>query len=142
MAKPRQGLHLQRNLADAFADILKAGFGITPKSITREADMDIRTARNALDGKAGAPFITRTLLHRQNQSDDHYDFALAMLAELFGETLDQYEERKLRALIESTENARDLAEARASRRRALDSRARTANGQLDRSFDRSGERSG
>lgn len=126
MADYRQRLPRTRDLADAFAQLLRNAYGQTPKSVAVETDLDPRAARNALEGKAGVPVITKSLLARQKAGDDHYELWLALGQMLFGEALDQYEERKLRRLIESTENARTIAEARAERRRALGRRASAA----------------
>lgn len=126
MADYRQRLPETRDLGEAFAQLLRRAYGQTPKSVAIEVDLDPRAARNALEGKAGAPIITKSLLARQKAGDDHYELWLALGQMLFGETLDEYEERKLQRLIESTQNAKTIAEARAERRRALDRRASAA----------------
>jgi hypothetical protein len=128
MAENRQGLHLQQNLGDAFADVCRRALGRTPKVLAKEINADIRTARNVLDGRAGAPMITRALQVRQRVADDHYDIFLALGFLIFGETLDAYEERKLLRIIESTENARRLADARRARRGKLRDRATSHSG--------------
>lgn len=112
-----------RSLGDAFAVMCRSLAGNTPNPVARALDMDPKTARNAIDGKAGVPVITKSLQSRQKANDDHYELWLALGQMIFGETLDQYEERKLQRIIESTENAKSLAEARASRRRHLENRA-------------------
>lgn len=132
MADDRQGLQLTRNLGDAFAEALRSAFGTAPKTVAREIDQDPRAARNALEGKAGVPVITRSLQARQRAADDHYELWLALGQMIFGETLDQYEERKLRTLIESTHNARTLVDARRQRRDELARRAATHARDLDR----------
>lgn len=132
MARERQSLRLQRNLTDAFAEVCRH-LGHTPKAVAREIDQDPRTARNALEGKAGAPVITKALQARQKASGDHYELWLALGEMIFGESLDEYEQRKLEAIIAETENAQSLFAARQDRRRHLRARASSEDsGEADR----------
>lgn len=110
------------SLGDAFATVCQR-FGHTAKPVSDAFGLDKKTAVNALDRKAGVPAISKALLTRQKIHDDHYDLALAMLAMIFGETHDQYEERKLQTLIESTAHAQSLLAARQDRRRSLRARS-------------------
>lgn len=122
MADNRYDLHELRNLGEAFAAVCQH-FGTTPKAVARQIGQDPRTARNALEGKAGTPVITSALQARQKTHDDHYDLALAMLAMIFGETHEQYEERKLQLILEEASNAKNRFAARQDVRRSLRSRA-------------------
>lgn len=118
MALDAQKLPLQRNLGDAFSVVCRF-FGQTPAGVTRALSLDKKTARNALDGKAGVPVITKALQARQKASGDHYELWLALGEMIFGESLDEYERRKLETLIESTHNAQSLHAARQARREQL-----------------------
>lgn len=133
MAFDDQKLPLSRNVGDAFAVVCRVLGGHTPNGVARALRMDRKTARNALDGKAGVPVITRALQDRQKTADDHWEAYLAIGQMIFGETLDQYEERKLQRIIEDTENARRLVDERKARRRELVDRASTHGGDLGRS---------
>lgn len=124
-------LPLQRNLSDAFATVCRF-FGHTAKPVSEAFALDKKQAVNALEGKAGGPSITRALLARQNAHDDHYDVALTMLALIFGETHDQYEERKLQRAIEESTHAITTLEARRKRRQELRSFSPADDSGLDR----------
>lgn len=132
MAIDRQTLGLQRNLSDAFAVVLRHAFGNTPGPVSKAINQDPRAVRNALEGKAGTPIITHALQARQKAHDDHYDLALGILALIFGETLDEYEERKLSRIIEGNAHAISTLEARRMRRRELRSLPSPDNSGLDR----------
>lgn len=132
MARERQGLPLTRNLGDAFAEALVAAFGTTPKSVARQIDQDPRAARNALEGKAGVPIITRSLQARQKANDDHYELWLALGQMIFGETLDEWEERQLTRIIESNHHAISRLEGRRRRRSELRSFSPPDAGGVDR----------
>lgn len=132
MALDRQRLLDAKDLGDAFAEVLRQSFGHTPKGVAQAAALDPRAARNALEGKAGVPIITQALQARQKDHDDHYDLALTMLALIFGETHDQYEERKLRRVIENNHHAISTLEARRKRRAELRSFAPPDDSGLDR----------
>ena len=106
------------SLSDAFA-VLCRHFGHTAKPVSEAFRMDKRAAVNALDGKAGVPVITKSLQARQKAADDHYELWLAMGQMIFGESLDEYEERKLRRIIENNTHAIDTLEARRKRRHEL-----------------------
>lgn len=118
LALDSHNLPLQRNLGDAFAVVCKH-FGLTAKPVSQAFALDKKQAVNALEGRAGVPSITRSLQARQKAHDDHYDLALTMLALIFGETLDEYEERKLQRIIESNTHAVSTLEARRTRRQEL-----------------------
>lgn len=127
----KNGLPLSRNLGDAFAVVCKF-FGQTPNPVGRALNLDGPVARNALAGKAGVPAITRALHARQKTEDDHYELWLALGQMIFGESLDEYEERKLRRIIESNSHAIDTLEARRKRREELRSFAPADADGLDR----------
>lgn len=131
MAGERHKLPLQRNLRDAFAEIIGQAFGYTPKQTGHQVGLDPRAARNALEGKAGTTAITQALHARQKANDDHYELWLALGQMIFGETLDEWEERRLTHIIESTENARKLVDARQARRGELRALAYTDTRRLD-----------
>lgn len=132
MAVDRHRLPLQRNLSDAFAEVLRHAFGNTPGPVAKAVQQDPRAIRNALEGKAGTPIITQTLLARQKAHDDHYDLALGVLALIFGETLDEYEERKLQRVIESNHHAITTLGARRQRRQELRAFAPPDDSGMDR----------
>lgn len=113
-----QKLPLQRNLGDAFAVVCRF-FGPTAKPVTTAFAMDKKQAVNALDGKAGVPVITKALQARQKASDDHYELWLALGQMIFGETLDEWEERRLTRIIEDNTHAVHTLEARRQRRQEL-----------------------
>lgn len=117
-----ESLGLQRNLGDAFAVVCRF-FGHTAKPVSEALRMDKKAAVNALDGKAGVPVITKALQARQKASGDHYELWLALGEMIFGESLDEYEERKLQLIIESTQNAQSLFATRQTRREYLRSRS-------------------
>jgi hypothetical protein len=117
-----QDFHKRPDLGDAFAAICRH-FGHTAKPVSQAFAMDKKQAVNALEGRAGVPSITKSLQARQKAQGDHYELWLALGEMIFGETLDQYEERRLQALIESTENARKLVDQRSARRQELRARA-------------------
>lgn len=130
MAFDAQKLPLQRNLGDAFSVVCRF-FGQTPAGVTRAMSLDKKTARNALDGKAGVPVITKALQARQKASGDHYELWLALGEMIFGESLDEYEERKVAKLIEEATNVQTTVAARQARRERLRSRSFAPNGRED-----------
>lgn len=113
-----QKLPLQRNLGDAFSVVCRF-FGPTAKPVTTAFAMDKKQAVNALDGKAGVPVITKALQARQRANDDHYELWLALGQMIFGETLDEWEERRLTRIIEGNTHAITTLEARRKRRQEL-----------------------
>lgn len=113
-----QKLPLQRNLGDAFAVVCRF-FGPTAKPVTSAFAMDKKQAVNALEGKAGVPVITKSLQARQKANDDHYELWLALGQMIFGETLDEWEERRLTRIIEGNHHAISTLEARRMRRQEL-----------------------
>lgn len=123
-------LPLQRNLGDAFAVICRF-FGPTAKPVTTAFAMDKKQAVNALDGKAGVPVITKALQARQKADDDHYELWLALGQMIFGETLDEWEERRLTRIIEGSAHAISTLEARRQRRQELRDLAYADAGGLD-----------
>ena len=123
-------LPLSRNIGDAFAVVCQF-FGGSPKPVARETGLDLRVARNALEGKAGVPAITQALQTRQKTSGDHYELWLAMGQMIFGESLDQYEERKLHRIISENSHAIDTLETRRQRRAELRSFTPADDGGLD-----------
>ena len=131
MEQDYQRLPLQRNLGDAFAVVCRY-FGHTAKPVTTAFGLDKKTAVNALDGKAGVPVITKALQARQKASDDHYELWLALGQMIFGETLDEWEERKISRIIEDSAHAIDTLEARRRRRKELRSFAASDDSGLDR----------
>lgn len=133
LSQKRQTFRLQRNLGDAFSDVLKHLFARhSAKELAKELGVDPVTSRNAQKGVAGGAAITRSLHHRQAHHDDHWDLWDALGALLFGETRDQYDERKLAALIEKTNEIRQINEERRRRRSALEARAVAALALEDR----------
>lgn len=123
VGQDHQKLRLQRNLGDAFQVVIRALFPHhSTKAVASKLGVDAKTAENALAAKAGGAAITRSLHHRQAHHDDHWDLWDALGALLFGETRDQYDERKLAALIEKTEHVRTITEERRRRRAALEER--------------------
>lgn len=130
MGQEHQHLPLTRNLGDAFSVICRF-FGPTPNPVMRALSLDKKVAENALAGRAGVPAITKALQARQKANDDHYELWLALGQMIFGETLDAWEERRLTLIIESTENARKLVDARQARRGELRALAYSDTGSLD-----------
>lgn len=130
-----QKLPLQRNLGDAFATLLRAAFPRhSAKELASELGVDPKTAANGKGGLAGGAALTRSLHYRQSRHDDHWDLWDAIGALIFGETRDQYDERKLAALIARTENARSLSEQRRQTRAQLEERASAGVRVESRSF--------
>lgn len=124
------------SLGSAFSVVCRF-FGHTPAGVVSALGLDKKTARNALDGKAGVPVITKSLQARQKAADDHYELWLALGEMIFGESLDEYEERKLRRIIEDTHNAQSLLQARQERRGQLRARASSPYcGEADRPRER------
>lgn len=119
MAEERYNLPLARNLGDAFAVALRSAFGTSAKAVARQIAQDPRAARNALEGRAGVPIITKSLQARQKAADDHYELWLALGQMIFGESLDEYEERKLQRIIADNSHAIETLEARRLRRAEL-----------------------
>lgn len=124
-------LPLQRNLGDAFAVVCRF-FGPTAKPVSTAFAMDKKTAVNALDGKAGIPVITKSLQARQRAEDDHYELWLALGQMIFGETLDEWEERQITRIIEGNAHAVSTLEARRQRRHELCALAAPDTGRLGR----------
>jgi hypothetical protein len=132
MAFDDQNLPLTRNVGDAFAVICRVLGGHQPNAVARAMSMDRKTARNALDGKAGVPVITKSLQARQKADDDHYELWLALGQMIFGETLDEWEERKLQRIIEGNHHAVSTLEARRLRRQELRALPPADAGGMDR----------
>lgn len=132
MALDDQKLPLTRNVGDAFAVVCRVLGGHQPNAVARAMSMDRKTARNALDGKAGVPVITKSLQARQKAADDHYELWLALGQMIFGETLDEWEERRLTRIIEGNAHAISTLEARRQRRQELRSFSPSDDSSLDR----------
>lgn len=124
-------LPITRNLGDAFSVVCRF-FGRTPNPVMRALSMDKKVAENALAGRAGVPAITKALQARQKTDDDHYELWLALGQMIFGESLDQWEERRLRLIIETNHHAISTLEARRQRRQDLRALASADDGGLDR----------
>lgn len=132
MALDDQKLPLTRNVGDAFAVVCRVLGGHQPNAVAKAMSMDRKTARNALDGKAGVPVITKSLQARQKASDDHYELWLALGQMIFGETLDEWEERRLNRIIEANTHAIETIATRRQRRDELRTFAPADSGGVDR----------
>lgn len=127
-----QKLPLTRNLGDAFSVVCKVLGGHQPNGVAQTMGIDRKTARNAIDGKAGVPVITKSLQARQRAEDDHYELWLALGQMIFGETLDEWEERRLTRIIEGNTHAISRLEGRRQRRSELRALAAPDDSGLDR----------
>lgn len=117
MPEHRPDLGLQRNLGDAFSELVRRLFPHhTAKSAARHFNLEFVTAQNAVKGKASERTITKAVHAEGEEAWALWD-ALGEL--LIGESRDTYEERKIRQIIESTENAKQRTFARLERRAAL-----------------------
>jgi hypothetical protein len=107
----------------------------TAKRAEAAWDLNSKTAKNVADGVAGGTVAVNAVKAQQAKSKDAWELWLEMGRSLIGESLDEYEERKLRQIIEKTEHAkRQLEERRARRvaRRASDADAPSVVALLDR----------
>lgn len=119
-----QNLRIARNLGDALMVVAKHLYPHqTSKHLQNEWEVDRITAKNVVQGVAGGAVVTKGVRARQKSHDDHWDMWLALGRMIFGESLAEYQERKLREIIESTENAIRLREESLARSRALDDRS-------------------
>lgn len=119
-----QKLPLARNLGDALAVVAKHLWPHhTAKHAEAEWEIDRLTAKNVVKGVVGATVVTKAARARQRLHDDHWEMWLAIGRMVFGESLQQYQERKLKQAIENTENAIRLQQESLARSRALDERA-------------------
>jgi hypothetical protein len=123
--------HETPDLGDAFASVCRL-FGHTATPVARAFALEHKRAVNALDGRAGVPVITKSLQARQKAADDHYELWLAMGQMIFGESLDEYEERKLQRIIEANTHAISTLGARRQRREELLSFSSPDSSCLDR----------
>lgn len=133
MIPEEQNLAFARNLGDALAVIAKHMWPHHTAKHAEEAwEIDRLTAKNAVKGAAGGTVVTKAVRARQKSHDDHWDMWLAIGCMIFGESLKEYQERKLRQLVESTENAIRLHEESLARSRALDERSARLVASVDR----------
>lgn len=119
-----------KNLGESFRAALRRFFPEdTLKTIQSAWGLDHKTAKNAAEGLAGAAVVSKAIKAQQAQGADAWELWLEMGRSLIGESLDQYEERKLRQIIEITEHEKRMAIARREERRArrerLEAGART-----------------
>ncbi len=129
LPRNEQNLGLARNLGDALAVIAERLWPHNrAKIIEDEWGLDRTTARNAVKGVVGATVVTKAIRSRTKpEHDDAWELWLALGREIIGEPLESYEERKVSQLIETTQNARSLHEARRARRAVLAERASFAS---------------
>lgn len=118
-----QNSRVARNLGDALKVVAKQ---LYPTNTSKHAEADWKidrlTAKNVVQGVAGGTVVTKAVRARQKSHDDHWDIWLAIGRLVFGESLAEYQERKLNELIEKNENAIRLHQADLARSRALDAR--------------------
>jgi transcriptional regulator with XRE-family HTH domain len=105
-----------RDIASALVEFLRQR-GLTAKQAARRYDMDAATIANLPKGVCAMGTLLKIAIVEGR------DLWEALGDEIYGETLDAYEERKLQAIIERTENAKRLSDERLARRRDLGARA-------------------
>lgn len=105
-----------RDIAAALAKFLEQR-NLTAKQAAAKYKIDQATAENIRKGVCGLGTLLKVALVEGR------DLWEVLGDEIYGETQDQYEERKLQQIIEGTENAKRLADERVARRRALEARA-------------------
>lgn len=114
-----------RDIADALAEHLK-NKGYTAKQASRRYDIDQSTAENLRKGVCALSTLLKIVLVEGR------DLWNALGDEIYGETLDAYEERRLLQIInEASDAEKRLVQLRA-RREVLDARATSAVSALDR----------
>jgi hypothetical protein len=132
MGRNRQKILIPKTIGEAFADVVRRLLGNNLSELIKRLDMDRKTVVNLRDGKAGATVLANFLAARRASTDDAWDVVDAIFEQVLGESRDDYDARKVRELIETTENARSLHEARRARRAALAERASFAADALRR----------
>jgi hypothetical protein len=118
MGRETPKIPVVKNLGEAFLTAARRLFPEdTRKSMQSAWGFDLKTAKNAAEGLAGAAVISKALKARQASEQDAWELWLDMGRALIGESLDDYEERKLLRIIEITENEKRKAVARLEERR-------------------------
>lgn len=126
-------LRLQRNIGDAFAELIRKRWPFhTAKQLVRNYAFDPTAAANAVRGKAGAALITKAVHAEQSASQAAWELWMLLGEELIGETLEQYQERRLQRLIEENNRARERIETIRATRQRLEAKAPEMAGLADR----------
>lgn len=119
----RHLLALARNLGDALAAVAaRLHPDNTAKRIEKRWKLDRETAWNVTKGKAGAVTVTKAIHAERDEHDRAWDLWIALGESIIGEKLPDYQERKLREIIENNENAVRLYAQNLARSRTLDER--------------------
>lgn len=114
-----------RDIAEAVAAYLRWR-GLTAKQAARRYDMDPATAANIPKGVCALGTLLKVALVEGRA------FWEWIGDQVYGETFDQYEERRLQQIIEEANDARDKLVRLRERRTEMETRAARAVSALDR----------
>lgn len=115
----RDGQLVPRTLGELVAAIYREKHPHhTAKHIERRVKCDPVTARNAVKGHAGVRFLTAAM------ATEGWELIEAIGHALTGQTHHEWEEQKLRKIVEEAERAQESIRSLRSRREQLETRAR------------------
>ena len=117
----RQELRLPKSVGAALAELVKrwAPFH-TAKQTAKVFNLEPATAQNLVKGHASERTLTKMVHVQQSAAGDAWELWDALGAEVIGETRSQYEERKLRLIIEEAERAQQGVQRLRTRRERLE----------------------
>jgi len=112
-------LPLEKSVGAALRDLIRKRYpNNAAKRIERDWDLDPKTAKNVVtSGHVSERTLTKAL------RAEGWALIAALGTELTGETFAQHEERRLQAIINEAENARQNIRSLAARRASLESQA-------------------
>lgn len=105
-----------RSMGEAVAELAKQRYS-TASTLAKAWDIDLTTAENVRKGHIGVRALFAAI------RSEGWEFLKPLGEEVTGESLHQYEERKLESIIRDAENARQNLVRLRSRREALEQRA-------------------
>ncbi len=117
----RQELALPKTIGTAVAELMKRCWRYnTAKQLVLAFGYEPTTAENVKKGHVSERSLTRMVHTQQSRNGDAWELWDALGAEVIGETRAQYEERKLRKLVEEAERAQEGVQRLRTRRERLE----------------------
>ncbi len=117
----RQELRLPKSIGAAVSELMTRCWRYnTAKHLVQAFGYEPSTAENVKKGHVSERSLTRMVHTQQSRSGNAWELWDALGAEVIGETREQYEERKLRIIIEEAERAQQGVQRLRTRREHLE----------------------